>query len=151
MYKASVFHICFILGDHFNLNVCQGSRGTILFSLLDGVDHVVVGLLPLVLHLMVVGVYVLEILCISSYQSLLFHVEGFPFGLCIFGTNLLKISFRILVMFSNNTVHDSCHLVFVYSVNSKLSATNFTWCQVYKCSLIKFLRNPIQASDDKLL
>ena len=122
MYKASVFHICLILGDHFNLNVCQGSRGTILFSLLDGVDHVVVGLLPLVLHLMVVGVYVLEILCISSYQSLLLHVEGFPSGLCIFGTNLLKISFRISVMFSSQT---KVCMILVTLCLSILSTANF--------------------------
>ena len=86
-----------VLGNHFNLNVCQGSRGTILLGLFDRVNHVVVGLLPLVLHLMVMGVYIFEILRLSPCQSLLLHVERFPGGLCIFCTNLLKISLRIPV------------------------------------------------------
>ena len=89
LYSNADFYFRF-LGDHFNFNICQGSGGTILLSLFDCVDHVVVGLLPLVLHLVVVGVYVLEILGLSSCQSLLLHVKSFPGVLCIFCTNLLK-------------------------------------------------------------
>ena len=57
------------------INICHGGGWPVLLGLLDGVDHVGVRLLPLVLHLVVPHAHVLVRLRVRPLQPLLLVVK----------------------------------------------------------------------------